>query len=172
MSDRLRILVTIPALGSGGPDRVMFELLSTLDRKRFEPSLLVLEKGGRYLSMLPPDVSVGVLGQKPGLSGRYPVLKTLQHIRQSKPDVILATQNMTLTVGLLKALLPRGCRLVLRQANDVSADFAVLVKQSLLKHRVARRISFATLRGADAVICQSSAMMRDLRAALGATSPR
>jgi len=145
----------------------MFELLNTIDRDRFEPSLLVLDGGGRYLSMLPPDVSIEVLGRKPGRGGRYPVLRTLQHIRQMKPDVVLATQNMTLTVGLMKALLPRKCRLVLRQANDVSADFAVLVKQSLFKHRIARQLSFATLRGADAVVCQSSSMMRDLRATLG-----
>lgn len=168
MADRLRVLVSIPALRSGGPDRVMFELLCALDRRRFEPYLLVLEDEGRYLSMLPSDVHVEALGLKPGLAGRYPLFKTLRHIRSVKPDIVLATQNMTLTIGVLRNLLPSNCRLVLRQANDVSADFAVLVKQSWFKHRLARQISFATLRGADAIVCQSVAMQRDLRRSLGA----
>jgi glycosyltransferase involved in cell wall biosynthesis len=77
---------------------------------------------------------------------------------------------MTFTLGIAAPAFPRTTRLILRQANDVSADFATLVQKSVLRHRVARQLALATLRRADAVICQSLAMQSDLRRLLGASA--
>jgi glycosyltransferase involved in cell wall biosynthesis len=74
---------------------------------------------------------------------------------------------MSLTLGSVAPLFPRSTRLVIRQANDVSADFAALIRRSLFKHRVARLLALTFLRRADAVVCQSEAMKRDLVELLG-----
>jgi glycosyltransferase involved in cell wall biosynthesis len=67
----------------------------------------------------------------------------------------------------VSAAFPRRTKLVLRQANDLTADFALLVQRSVIKHRFARWLSIAALNRADAVVCQSEAMRRDLAHLLG-----
>jgi glycosyltransferase involved in cell wall biosynthesis len=163
----IEVMFAIPALDRGGPDRVIFELLRKLDRSRFAPRLLVSSPEGSYLSALPSDIPVDVLGDGASLLDRYPVTRTLRAIRRAKPDVILGTQRMILTLGALSPALPRRTRVVLRQANDVSADFAALIERSWLKHRIARQSVISSLRRADAVVCQSQAMRRDLQRQLG-----
>lgn len=161
------VLFAIPELDRGGPDRVVFEILCKLDRERFTPSLLVQSPRGHYLERLPHDIRVHVLGENRSLRSRYPVFQTVRQIRRTVPDVVFGTQRMILTLGLARPFLPRRTRLVLRPANDLSADFEQLIKQSLVKHRVAREMAIGALRRADALICQSEAMRRDLRSLLG-----
>jgi len=161
------VVFAIPELDRGGPDRVMFELLSRVDRARFAPSVLVSERAGHYLSQLPADVPVNVIAGRSRLGRRYPVWGSLRSVRGSSPDVVVATQRMILTMGIASVAFPRGTRLIVRQANDVSADFGALVGQSFVKHRLARALALATLRRADAVICQSDAMRDDVRTLLG-----
>jgi glycosyltransferase involved in cell wall biosynthesis len=164
---RIQILFAIPSLDKGGPDRVLFELLRKLDRRRFAPSLMVSEPGGYYLARLPPDIPVGVLGGATALSRRYPVLRALRFVRRAAPDLVFATLRMNLTLGVVAPAFPRHTRLVLRQAIQASTDFAALIAQAGLKHRVSRWIARTSLRRADAVICQSEAMRADLRALVG-----
>jgi glycosyltransferase involved in cell wall biosynthesis len=164
---RIRILFAIPSLDKGGPDRVLYELLRALDRRRFAPSLMVSEPGGYYLARLPPDIPVGVLGGATALSRRYPVLRALRFVRRAAPDLVFATLRMNLTLGVVAPAFPRHTRLVLRQAIQASTDFAALIAQSGVKHRVSRWIARTSLRRADAVICQSEAMRADLRALVG-----
>ncbi len=161
---KLRIVFAIPVLDHGGPDRVLFEILSRLDRTRFEPHLLVSERGGYYYARIPADVSVTALEG----GGRYPVVAAVRAIRRLAPDVVLATQRMILTLGVAAAALPRRTRLIVRQANDVSADASELVRTAPVKQRVVGAIARAVLRRADAVICQSDAMARDVGALVGA----
>jgi glycosyltransferase involved in cell wall biosynthesis len=164
---RIRILFAIPSLDKGGPDRVLYELLRALDRRRFAPSLMVSEPGGYYLARLPPDIPVGVLGGATALSRRYPVLRALRFVRRAAPDLVFATLRMNLTLGVVAPAFPRHTRLVLRQAIQASTDFAALIAQAGVKHRVSRWIARTALRRADAVICQSEAMRADLRALVG-----
>lgn len=169
MSDgpTLSVLFAIPELDRGGPDRVLFEIITTLDRTRFTPSVLVSRSDGDYLSRLGRDLHVEVLGDDRSFSDRYPVFRALRYIRRTQPDLVLGTQRMILTLGVIAPLLPRRTRLILRQANDVSADFSALIEASPIKHRLARWITLANLRNADAVVCQSRAMQSDLGKLLG-----
>ncbi len=164
---KIAVVFAIPALDRGGPDRVLFELLCKLDRARFAPELVVSSPQGSYLDALPPDVPVTVLGDEGSFRDRYPLVRTTRVLRRLAPDVVFGTQRMILTLGAVSAALPRRTRLVLRQANDVTADFAALVASSWIKHRVARAGVLASLRRADAVVCQSEAMRRDLQRQLG-----
>lgn len=163
----LKILFAIPALDHGGPDRVMFEILTAIDRARFTPSVMVSEPDGYYLSRLPPDIPVEVLRAKRSLSKRYPVLAALSCVRRRAPDLVFATLRMIQTLGVVAHAFPRHTRLLFRQATHASTDWDALVQSSRVKHRLARKITLASLRAADAVICQSEAMERDLRELLG-----
>lgn len=163
----ISIAFAIPELDRGGPDRVIAELVTKLDRSRFAPSLLMTTRGGREFERVPRDVPIEFVGGVTPFGKRYPVVEAVRALRRDPPDAVLATQRMILALGLAKAVLPRRTKLILRQANDVSADFDQLVGQSLVKHRLAKQLLLAALRRADAVICQSEAMRRDLTQLLG-----
>jgi glycosyltransferase involved in cell wall biosynthesis len=159
--ERLSVMFAIPELDKAGPDRVLFELLSSLDRERFAPSLLVSSDKGYYLTRLPSDVEVVVARAK--RLPRYPVVESVRAVRRRAPDVVFATLRMTLTLGLGAFAFPRRTKLILRQANDLTADFALLVKRTRIKHRLAKQVTLAALRQADAIVCQSDAMRDDLK---------
>src|SRR5262249_25524350 len=71
-------------------------------------------------------------------------------------------------LGMVAPAFPRHTRLVMRQAIQATTDFAALIAQAGVKHRVSRWITQTSLRRADAVICQSEAMRADLHALVGA----
>jgi glycosyltransferase involved in cell wall biosynthesis len=160
---RTTILFAIPALDKGGPDRVLFELLRGLDRSRFRPMLAVSAATGHYLEKLPEDVVVHHLPAERGALTRYPVLALARLVRRVKPDLVFATLRMAMTAGLARLFFPRGTRLILRIANQVSQNFAELQRRSPIKHRLSFRLQMLALAQADRIICQSSDMAQDLR---------
>jgi len=163
---RIVVLFATPMLDRGGPDRVLFEIINTIDRRRFAPHVMVSQRDGYYLGKLPADVPVHFLEG----SRNYPVFSALRHVRALKPDIVLGTLRMVLTLGAIAPFLPRSTRLVLRPASPVSADFEALIKIAPLKQRIARRFVISTLRRADAVVCQSWAMQTDLNKLFGTSS--
>jgi len=167
VSSEISVLFAIPALDRGGPDRVLYELLARMDRTRFRPSVMVSAPTGHYLSRLPADVPVTILGDSGHRRDRYPALRALRQLWRARPDVVFATLRMQLTLGLIAPAFPRGMRLVLRPPTPYSADFAALIASSPIKHRLSRRLALATLRRADAVVCQSQVMHDDYRGVLG-----
>ena len=55
---RTRVMLFRPTLADGGADRVTLTLLETLDRKRFELTLVLVKKTGALVSAIPADVDV------------------------------------------------------------------------------------------------------------------
>lgn len=167
VTSRVKVLFAIPSLDRDGPDRVMFELLVALDRARYSPALVTSVRGGHYFDRLPRDVEVTVLERHNRRERRYPCIDAMRLVRRLAPDIVFTTLRMNLTMGLIRRAFPQRTRLVIRQANDFSSDFSRLIRTSVLKHRVARQLTVAALRGADAVVCQSDWMRGDLAAVLG-----
>jgi glycosyltransferase involved in cell wall biosynthesis len=168
---RMNVLFAIPTLDKGGPDRVFFELIRSLDRARFLVSLAVSSSGGHYLRQLPSDVAIHSLPQERSVWTRYPVWPLARLVRHLNPDVVLATLRMTMTAGLAKSLFPPHTRLVSRVANQLSSNATELIERAPLKHRVSRRLQLLSLARADWIICQSRDMADDLDA-LGNRVPK
>lgn len=55
---RIRILFVIGTMGGGGAERQVVEILSRLDRSRFQPSLYLAMKQGELLNEVPADVPI------------------------------------------------------------------------------------------------------------------
>lgn len=163
MRSRTQVLFAIPSLDRGGPDRVFFEIISGLDRSAFVPMLMVSEPTGHYLSKLPVDVPIEVLGS----NWRYPVVRAARTVRKLAPDIVFGTLRMVITLGIGASAFPRKTRLMFRPASPVSADLEALMRTSFAKHRIARRLVIEALRRADAVVCQSRAVRDDLAQLLG-----
>jgi glycosyltransferase involved in cell wall biosynthesis len=160
---RLRVLFAIPELDRGGPDAVYFNLLRTLDQERFEPSLLVTEPTGGYLSELPDRIPVLVAGH-----GRYPVAAVVHRVRQARPDVVMSTVRMTLTCAVARPFFPRHTHLICRVANNVTGELTDLAQ---LNARAKNALITATYRLgvelADRVIAQSQVMRDDIEHQFG-----
>jgi glycosyltransferase involved in cell wall biosynthesis len=159
---RLAVLFAIPELDKGGPDRVFFELLRSLDRTRFAPILVTAEATGHYLQRLPSDVEVHHLGHETDVWTRYPVVPFARLVRRLRPEVVLATLRMVFTAGLARPFFPRGTRLITRPANHLSSNQAELIGKSPLKHRISYRLNQLTMGRADHLICQGDDIARDM----------
>lgn len=158
----VKVLFAIPELDKGGPDRVFFEILRRIDRQHFSPELMVSRASGYYFSRLPKDIPIHLTGSQNAKPPRYPFLDALKIIRKVRPNIAFATLRMAVTLGVIEPLFPSGTKLVLRQANQFSDNFAVLLQKSLFKHRLARQISLFCFRRAQTIVCQSQDMKMDL----------
>jgi len=166
MAARYSIAFAIPTLDRGGPDRVFFELLRGLDRSQFSPHLITSAPEGDYLRQLPSDVDVTVLPPRHARLDRYPILDLCRALAKLKPTLVMSTLRMNLTMGLAPYI-PSKTRTVIRQANDVTANFDEMIAGAAIKHRVTRFALIAALHRVDAVVCQSVAMKRDVERVTG-----
>ncbi len=155
-AQRRKVLFLIPSLVGGGAERVFSMLLCHLDRNRFEPHLAILQAEGAYLRDIPRDVVVHNLRVS---RVRYALPSILRLVWKLRPQTLLATlPHLNLALILAKSFLPRGTRLLVREAAIVSA---VLQEEKtdprfwawLYRHLYGR---------ADAVVCLSDSMVEDL----------
>ncbi len=157
-----RLLLAIPELDRGGPDRIFFELARRLDRQEFALNVAVVDPRGFYLDQLPPDVDVHVLGLTDRrLSDRYPILRFRDLVRRVKPQVVLSTLRMNWPAAVART--GGGIGLVSRVPNHVTATIGGQAKLNVAKARLTQVIQTASLRRADFVVSQSNAMARDLK---------
>ncbi len=154
------IALAIPELDSGGPDRVIFELLRGLPRDRFQLQLIVQKAGGRLFDRLPGDVEVAVIGD----NSRYPALAYRRALNRLKPDLVMTTLRMNATAGFAKSFFGHPPILVARQANAIAVNFRELRAQSPLKQAIAQPIITHAMTRADAMVAQSLDMAKELRA--------
>jgi glycosyltransferase involved in cell wall biosynthesis len=164
------VLFAIPALDKAGPDRVFYELLRRLDRRRFTPSLVVSQPEGYYLSRLPDDVTVHHLARETSVASRYPVVALARLVRRLRPDAVLATLRMAMTAGLARPVFPRGTKLIARPANYLTGNRGELIRGAPIRHRVSFEVYRFSLARADHLICQGEDLARDV-ASVGLTGP-
>lgn len=149
-----KILLVLPSLRGGGAERVMVTLLKHLDRERFELHLALVSKEGPYLKEVPPDVTVHDLNRKRVRHMFLPFIKLVWNVR---PDTILSTLgHLNMALIALKPLFPGKVKLLVREASIVSSN----ISRRLAMWRFLYRIMY---KRANMIICQSIAMMEDLR---------
>jgi len=162
---RTRVMLFRPTLADGGADRVTLTLLETLDRKRFELTLVLVKKTGALVSAIPADVDVIDLHAS-RLALAAPALARV--IRQRKPDVVMCTAGGANVVCVTAHGLARSnARLVLSERSALRrADRANLrtMPELLLKRAMYRR--------ADAVTAVSDGVAHDLQTELGLPASR
>jgi len=88
----IKILFFIHSLSGGGAERVLMRLVTHLDRSRFEPVLVLMEKKGAYLDMIPEDVPVHVLGvNEENPLEFFKIVKRLRRVvRELKPQILFS----------------------------------------------------------------------------------
>lgn len=155
-ASRSKVLFLIPSLSAGGAERVFSTLLQHLDRTCFELHLGVLQASGQYMRDVPADVTIHELGVS---RVRYALLRIVRLIRRLKPHTILSTLgHLNIAVIATRPLMPRGTRVLIREATLVSTLLEEVTRHPGLWHWLYR--SF--YKRADRVVCPSDAIMKDL----------
>jgi glycosyltransferase involved in cell wall biosynthesis len=151
----IRVAAVLPSFAGGGAERVMLNLLGSLDRSRFEPVLLVLDPQGPLAASVPRGMRVHSLGVT-RLRHALPAL--LSWLRAHRPQVVFSTLGyVNLALSACKPLLPRRCRVVLREANLPSLSLPATPHPRLF--RVFYRLFYPR---ADGVIATSRRMAEEL----------
>lgn len=162
---RTRVLVTLTDLHGGGAQRVMLLLLRELERSAFEPHLAVVRNDGPLREELPADVPLHDLGARRVAAAAAPLVALARRLH---PDVLLSTIfHMNQLALLARPLLPRGTRIVIREAITPSLSFANSPRGRL--SGLLLRLLYPT---ADRVVCQCRFMADDLARHFGVPPAR
>src|SRR5947208_2858277 len=154
--ERKRVLFLVPSLIGGGAQRVFSILLRHLDRSRFEPHLAMVQATGTYLKDIPGDVVIHDLHIS---RVRYAAPSIVRAIWKIRPHTVLSTLgHVNLTLMAVKPLLPRGTKLLIREAAVASAFLALEMKHPGIWRWFYRRL----YKRANKIICLSDFMVQDM----------
>jgi glycosyltransferase involved in cell wall biosynthesis len=146
------ILFLVGNMGNGGSERVMTRLLTHLDRRRFEPHLALLSREGPNLARLPSDVPVHELGCR----SRSLALPLVLLCRKIRPAIIFSTAaHLNTALIACSRVLPGRPAIVVREGTILSRELFGANPLRLMIYRF-------LYRRADAVVCQSEDMLRDM----------
>jgi glycosyltransferase involved in cell wall biosynthesis len=166
MSRRLRVLFFIPSLSGGGVERQVARLLTHLDRRRFDPRLAVARLQGPLLAAVPSDVPVTALAPRWVRRGALAVAMALRPLRRLMdewaPDLVYTAKTHANVVALrARSRAQRRPKVLVSVANTLSVH--PRRHRTPLRRLVesAARVSYPA---ADAVICISEGVRRDLNA--------
>jgi glycosyltransferase involved in cell wall biosynthesis len=112
---QLLMLFILPSFAGGGAERVTINLLTSLHNRNYPVCIIVFNKSGPLLSMVPNDVPVYNLGTCSLIRSIVPLLKK---IRQLNPKVIFSTLGyINMPLLAIRWLLPRKIEIWVREAN-------------------------------------------------------
>lgn len=96
------ILFIIPSLDSGGAEKSLVNLLQTFDYKKYKVDLLLFNKSGLFLKLVPPDVCILEIGgaYKSFSKPLFNSIVSLAKLR--KPLLILSRLLYTLKINTIK----------------------------------------------------------------------
>ena len=145
------ILFLLPCFSGGGAERATLNLLIGLKDLGYSVGIIVFNKGGPLLSMVPVDVPIYNLYTLTLKRSIGPLIKKL---RQLKPKVVFSTLGyINVTLLIISWLLPRKTKIWIREAN--------LPSISLPNNSYSKLMTFlykSLYRKADKLICTSKRM--------------
>lgn len=134
-------------------------LVNNLDRRRFEPILVLGAAEGPYLKDVRDDVVIHELGVTQARAAVPAILRAVWSLR---PATVLSFLGFNMAVALARPFFPFGTRVLVRQGSTTTA-FLGEVERSSRGRAAFYRFAHKTLyRLPDAVICQCEFMLNDL----------
>jgi glycosyltransferase involved in cell wall biosynthesis len=160
-----RIVFVLPSFAGGGAERVILQLLASIDRAQFQPALILLSGEGPLANLLPLDVLLTDLA-RPRLRHALPAL--IRAIRRTRPQAVVSSLGyVNLALLASRWLLPRGTRIIVREANMPSLSLPSGPRPGLTRWLYRRYYPRA-----DAVICTSNMMMGEMAGAIAVDRSR
>src|SRR5512136_1533194 len=82
-----KLLFVLPSLGGGGAERASIDLLRSIDRERFQITLALFTRSGRFLQELPADIPVRDLHGSQSCDFRL-IWRLAGVLRRENPQVV------------------------------------------------------------------------------------
>ncbi len=121
ISCKNKILFTIPTLNGGGAERVFVNYINSLDASKYNTNLVLVDKVGVFLELLPEYAKIYDLGKK---KTRFSFFKLLKTIKIINPDLIVSTTNrMNILVLFVSFMISSKVKICLYEPSMPSAQF-------------------------------------------------
>lgn len=157
MRERPAILLAIPHLRGGGAAHVTLHLARGLAARGFEVDLVSMTDRVSQVQ-LPSEIHLHCLGARRVRAGAKQLVGL---VRQVRPDAVLSCMtHLNMLILLLRPLLPGKTRILVRPDGVLSVTRRCF---SAPEWFLLRRL----YRSADAILCQSDCMAKELTAELG-----
>jgi len=115
-----KILFTLPNLNGGGAERVMINIIKSLERDKYDIKLLLIDRIGIFLDLVPDYVEISSLDIKRTRNALPSLIKKLNYIQ---PDIIFSTLNrMNILVLMASFFISRSVKIYIREPNLPSAQ--------------------------------------------------
>jgi len=165
---KIKITFFIPTLGMGGVERFFINLINNIDREKFEPSLLLGDKEGIFISEVPEGIKVLNLNVS---HVRDSIPKLVKYFREEKPDVFIAFYLHANLVSIISKILSGAkTKIIISERTTLSR----LSKYSVYRasNKLTSRFLFPLLvkifyPRADKIICVSKGVADDLEKIIG-----
>ena len=154
-NSKLKILFTLPTLNGGGAERVFVNYIRSLDKTKYEISLLLVNKTGEFLKFIPSFVNIYDIGSS---KTRYGFFKLLKSIKIINPNLIVSTTNrMNILVLMISLFISKQIKICLYEPSMPSAQFGnkYLPKYYLYLMKLLYRYS-------DYIIAQTKEMRNEI----------
>src|SRR5512135_814503 len=108
-----KVFFVIPSMGGGGAERVFLQILKNVDREKFLPILVLFEKKGEYLDLVPEDIKIIELRKGRTRNIFYGItfikiaIRLSNFLKKERPDVILSFMWYTNLISIVAVKLSR-----------------------------------------------------------------
>src|SRR2546422_9868887 len=118
---RLKVCFVVPSLAGGGAERVAVQVLNALAPERWDRSMFLFERSGRYLADVSPSIRLEAAPASAALRrlGRWTALR--RFVRGARPDVIVAFLSYLSVLTAARAA-GVGAKVVFAVGTPMSAD--------------------------------------------------
>ena len=86
--NRIKLAFILPSLAGGGAEKVILNIIKKIDKKRFEPELVVFNKSGPLISYLPKNIKI-INFKKKRL--RNCIFSIIKYIYSNNPNIVFST---------------------------------------------------------------------------------
>ena len=155
-----RVIFYIPALDSGGPQQVFYELLRAMPRTEIEPVLLTNNGEGALRQKVE---ALGVEVYSLDSASRYPFKEFFTFLRGVDADLVICTLNSIITAAVAKLLYRIPSPIIARPANHLTQSSRELFRKNPLKYGLAWAVNVLSLHVAKHIVCQSEDIKIDLK---------
>lgn len=151
MTDRIKVVFTLPSLAAGGAQRVMSYIAQHMNENKFDVTLLVIGNK-RDAAYTTENVETVFMGND---RVRSSFLGLVKYIRKHRPDVVISSiSHLNTMMAFISVLFPK-IKFVGRETMVLSATMVKPKRFRLKLFRIQKHLL-------DAMICQSIDMREDL----------
>jgi glycosyltransferase involved in cell wall biosynthesis len=116
-----KIAFVIPNLNSGGAERVFVNYIRSLNKEKFEIILILIEKSGPFLELIPDYVQIIDLE---GKRTRYSFVKLYKCVKKLNPGMIVSTTNyLNILLLMISFFISNNIKICLYEPSMPSAQF-------------------------------------------------